>query len=661
MIRLETLSDKSFKLFFNNYLFIDHNIKNPCFKLGLGTARYKMSHGHFKIKERLKDTINLTDYEIISQSENELKIDFNFPGGTLNVIFLVVDSHLEIKPECTNSDINRFWISIVANEKEAIYGCGAQFSELNLRGKCVPLWVEEQGIGRGDPPITGDWYTTYYPQPTFISSENYYCHIDTSFYSEFNFTQKNSHELYIWEIPKRILLGKYGTALKVVENLSTFLGRQPRLPDWVYDGVILGIQGGIDVVNEKIENSSKHNIKISAVWCQDWQGIRMTSFGKQLFWDWKFDENLYPDLSNFIEILNKNGIKFLGYINPFLAIEGELYKEASKQGYCIKNKDGNDYHLITTDFPTALLDLTNPKAIEWIKSIIKKNMIELGLNGWMVDYGEYLPTDAVLHSGISAEEFHNQYPVIWAKVIYDVLNETDNLKNLLYFTRSGYTHASKYTMLYWPGDQLVNWSLNDGIASVIPGGISLGICGIGYYHYDIGGYTTLTPFKRSKEVFLRWAELATFSMLMRTHEGNRPSENWQFDSDAETLEHLSRLIDIHVNLKPYLIHLSKEYQERGIPPMRGCFLHYEKDKKLHKIKYQFLLGRDLLIAPVIAPNVLKWKVYFPDDVWIHIWSGKEYRQGWNEIDAPLGNPPVFYRKVSKFSNIFENIKKKHFQ
>ena len=86
------------------------------------------------------------------------------------------------------------------------------------------------------------------------------------------------------------------------------------------------------------------------------------------------------------------------------------------------------------------------------------------------------------------------------------------------------------------------------------------------------------------------------------------------------------------------------------------YLHYETDPEVHNIKYQYLLGRDLLIAPVYKPNMVEWKVYFPEDIWIHLWSGKEYTKGWNTVDAPLGQPPVFYLKGSTFTALFNEIK-----
>jgi sulfoquinovosidase len=676
MIKFES-KDKGFKLYYKEHLVLSHSPGKPCVKIGKGVPKYKEQHGCFSpIKNVSLGEYLLQDFEV--KNDTEKQIDLEFKSGQEILKLSVVDTGkiLEILPECDNPSINRFTIVLQAKSEEAIYGCGEQFSELNLRGKDVPLWVEEQGIGRGDPKfitfllntfggVGGDWYTTYYPQPTFVSSANYFCHFESSWYGKFNFTKTNCHELTIWGIPKKIQIGKYDTAVETVSTLSEILGRQPKFPEWALEnGMWLALQGrkGKEWVEERLKNALEKGVKVGAIWSQDWQGIYVTSFGTQLFWDWKWDGNgreiRFPNFPDFVkEMREKYKVRYIGYINSFLNQGGDMYKEAAEKGYLVKNADGSIHEAIVTSFPVGIIDLTNPEAFSWIKEIMKKNMIEeAGLSGWMSDFGESIQMDAVLHSGISGEEFHNQYPVEWQRANYEALKESGKLGEIVYFTRSGYSHTSKYSTCIWAGDQLPTFSMDDGLASVIPGGLSLGMCGIGYYHSDIGGYTTFKPFfVRKKEVFMRWAEQAAFTILMRTHEGNQPDNNIQFDLDDEVLGHLAKMTQIHVHLAPYLKYISNEYQEKGLPCMRPLYLHYEDDPQCHSIKYEYLFGRDLLIAPVIKKNKAMWKVYLPKDNWIHVWTGKEYAKGWHEIAAPLGKPPVFYRNDADMKALFEKI------
>jgi len=155
LLKLEQITD-GFKLYFKEFPFLFHTTLNPSFYIGHGTGRFKMHHSHFKIREKLLSKTALRNYKILSQSDDMLELKLHNKEQELNVKIEIENYNLEMSCHCPDSEINRFWLKIPAKKEEAVYGCGEQFSELNLRGKDVPLWVEEQGVGRGDPPITGD-------------------------------------------------------------------------------------------------------------------------------------------------------------------------------------------------------------------------------------------------------------------------------------------------------------------------------------------------------------------------------------------------------------------------------------------------------------------------------------------------------------------------
>ncbi|HMF31697.1 MAG TPA: alpha-glucosidase, partial [Candidatus Lokiarchaeia archaeon] len=152
------------------------------------------------------------------------------------------------------------------------------------------------------------------------------------------------------------------------------------------------------------------------------------------------------------------------------------------------------------------------------------------------------------------------------------------------------------------------------------------------------------------------AEHGAFTVTLRTHEGNCPPISWQFDSDEETLTHFARMTRIFVHLKPYSLAVLDEYYSTGSPTIRHPILHYEEDRVLLKIKTEYLYGRDLLVAPVLKPKKTSWKVYLPEDEWIHVWTSRRYGKGWHVVPAPLGQIPVFYRASSTFADLFQGIK-----
>ncbi|NLH38360.1 MAG: alpha-glucosidase [Thermotogaceae bacterium] len=686
--KLDVKCDSNVLIFSCNDFLLKHSQESPLFYVGKGEDEFTMYHGNFDIQKFYDSKIPLRKYNVISKSQlreeyssqNELKCEFYSDSGEqLVCTFLYTSNYpetLEIIIESFSEGLNRLWIHIHASENEEIYGCGEQYSYLALRGKRVPLWSSEQGVGRNKKDLIthfanfkdnagGDWWTTYFPQPAYISSRNYYCIVHDYSYMEFDFSHKDFHELEIHNIPQRISFGSYDSLYDVTTALTHTLDTPSTLPDWLYDGVILGLQGGTDVVMPKIKAALEKGLKISGMWIQDWEGKRVTTFGKQLMWNWVYDGMLYPELPSTISQLSKMGIKTLGYINPFLALEGSLYEEASKRNLLVKRTDGSEYHVVVTTFPAAVLDLTNPETREWIKGIIKQNMIGMGLSGWMADFGEYLPTDAMLYNGADAQQYHNRYPVEWAKVNREAVEEAGKIGDVVFFMRAGGLGSSKYSTLFWHGDQLVNWSKDDGLPSVIVAALSMTMSGMGLTHSDIGGYTTFAKnvpeliwTKRTKELFMRWAEQAAFTPIMRTHEGNWPDENWQFDSDEETLLHFAMMSNIHAKLKPYIKSLVESYCKNYEPIIMPLNLIYKMDNivdNIEECKYEYLFGKDLLVAPVLEPNTEEWEVVLPPDAWIHMWSGKRYDGGRHKVSAPLGHPPVFYRDASHWKKLFEEV------
>lgn len=658
-------SPEGFSIFLDGKELLRHRPDRPCLYVGRGQADIEMFRGNFNVKDRLTEKIALTDWQAEEVSQGwHIKLN---RGSAAQATLKLTEQEGRLKIVVETADpANRLWLHLEAEEKEKVYGCGEQFSHFNLRGRNFPLWTSEQGVGRNKKSFVtwqadclenagGDYYWTFYPQPTFISTRKYYCHVDNTAYMNFDFSRSDRHELAIWHNKAALIFETAGTYVELVGKLTGLLGRQPELPDWVYEGVILGIQGGTDTCLEKTEKMIQHGMKVVGIWAQDWEGKRITSFGKRLMWNWRWDEELYPGLDREIHRLKERGIRFLGYINPYVAVEKELYAEAAAKGYLAKNVGGEDYQVEFGEFYAGVVDFTNPAAFSWYKEVIKKNLIEFGLDGWMADFGEYLPTDTVLSNGVSAELMHNEWPALWARCNYEALQETGKLGEILYFMRAGYTGSQKYCVMMWAGDQNVDWSLDDGLASVIPAALSLAMTGHGLHHSDIGGYTTLFDMRRTKELLLRWCDFSAFTSLMRTHEGNRPDDNWQFDSDEETIKHFVRMADVHVKLAPYLKEQVRHNAREGLPVMRPLFMHYEEDERTYDIQYQYLLGRDLLVAPVYEKDRDAWEVYLPEDQWIHLWTGQKYGGGTVTVNAPLGYPPVFYRTASDWSNLFAEI------
>lgn len=634
--------------------------------IGSGENQFSMSRGSFKYKQKISGKRKLTLQNQEKTEEGYLLTYVDPKGSSAKEQvhqFAVTQQGSQIRLAYVGEEkpgVNRYWLTFVTNPKEHIYGCGETYSELDLKGQNVRIWVaEHQNTGRiskkiikekllgkhPDKKLSFDKYESYYAQPTFVSSDKYYVHCDINAYSEFDFTDAGKITLYFQE-PPVIITDSGQDFAEVSRKLTGLLGRQKALPDWLYDGVILGIQEGTDVVDAKIRKAKEAGVPVVGVWCQDWSGCRRTGFGYQVMWNWEWDQELYPGLDKKIAEWKDEGVRFLGYINPFIAIEKDLYAYASEHGYCVRDREGKDYLVTITTFPAAMVDFTNPEAYEWYKGLIKENMIGLGMGGWMADFGEYLPIDAVLYSGEDPAIIHNQWPAIWAKMNQEAVAECGKEGQVFFFTRAGHTGTIAHSHMMWTGDQHVDWSIDDGLPAVIPATLSLAMSGYGIAHSDVGGYTTIMHMRRSKELLLRWEEMNVFSPLFRTHEGNQPVNNVQFDDDEELLAQLAKCGRMHVALKDYLKGLVDEEISDGTPVMRPLFYHYD-EAEAYTEKTEYLLGRDLLVAPVYEEGAKSRTIYLPSDGWVNIFDGREYAGGHMIVEAPIGKPPVFVRKDSK--------------
>ena len=637
-------------------------------RVGKGKAHYKMSRGSFKTSDHIYD-VHILKYKTT--------IDHRviFGDDKVEAEVIVDDSHPDYLKFHFHVDFgyNRFYLKFQGFNDEHFYGCGEQYTTLDLKNKKVPIWVSEhQQVlkiakkllrwkikGHPEPDRVTPYknHQTYCSFPIFISSSNYgvYCHADSYGYMKFD---KGVFSMRFREIPQSISLLTADSQKELIENMTKLVGISPKMPDWVNDGAILAMQGGTDVLKEKYQEAKNKGIKVSALWAQDWCGHVVTSFGYQVYWNWKVDDELYHDLQAFIKELHKDGVKFLGYINTFLKEGAPLYNEAKHRNLLVRKKDGSVYHIKSTTFDAGIVDLTNPTAYEWYKNVIKENMIAFGLDGWMADFGEYLPTDAVVYGG-DAAKMHNRWPTLWAKCCYEAVHEMGKEKEIFYFNRAAYGHTVQYTNSMWNGDQHVDYSDEYGLGSVIPASLSLSCSGCGVVHSDIGGYTTVMFMKRGPELMRRWSEMNIFTPVYRTHEGNRPKDNAQYNH-PEVVDEFVENSHIYAELKPYRASVYEELYQNGTPMIRPLFVHYDDERSKVEQK-EYLFGEDILVSPVLRESEKEHKVYLPEGKWVQFFTDKEYDSGEHVIASPLGVAIAFYKKDSRFKDLFNEITKKHYK
>lgn len=638
-----------------------HSFIHPAFAIGHGEPEIEMNRGNFRIRDHLAERTPLPH---LSVDGNELRFA-TVAGAPPSLVWHLEEGpdHIRLVLRHVAPGINRVWLTLPAEPAERVRGGGEQFSHLDLRGRRFPLWTSEPGVGRDktsaisqqadrEANAGGDYWTTTYPQPTFLSDRLYAVHIDTTAYAAFDFTATDRHEIEIWEAPAAIdLLGAPDHA-SLVRRLSDLFGRAPSPPAWAMRGAIIGLKDGENGF-ARLQRILDAGAAVSGLWCEDWAGVRETSFGTRLFWDWRWSERRYPRLPERIAELARRDIRFLAYANPYLATDGTLYPEALARNLFARDAGGGPYNVDFGEFEAGVVDFTNPEAGAWFaERILMREMLDLGIAGWMADFGEYLPTDTRL-AHADPLLAHNAWPTLWAEVNAGALARHKRGVEAVFFMRAGYTGVQRHCPLLWGGDQCVDFSRHDGLRTTITAALSAGLVGNRFHHSDIGGYTSLYGLVRTPELLRRWTEMAAFTPVMRTHEGNRPRQNLQIDAEPTVLAEFARFTQVHAALGPYLAAVAAEAQS-GLPAQRPLFLHFPADQEAARIEDQYLLGPDLLVAPVHEAGRDRWAAYLPAGAdWQHLWSGACHKGGQRVVvEAPLGRPPVFSRLGSPHAALF---------
>lgn len=511
---------------------------------------------------------------------------------------------------------------------EAFFGLGSQTVAMDLRGRRYPLWTQEQGIGKPEDgglfPLNNVPEAAYAPMGVWHSSAGYSAVLATDAYTELDLTGDTGTLRCHGELPAFVLIDG-ATPRERLRKVTDIIGRIDTPPAWMFapwnDAV-----GGPERLRAVAETLRENGVPSSAIWSEDWIGGSEGPSGYRLSYAWAWDPAQYPDLAADVAWLHARGFAFLAYFNPFVPDTTAMWDEGVAGGFLIESPEGGAYVFPDPAGRSAsLVDLTNPAAVAWLSGYLTTAAETLGIDGWMADFAEWLPTDAIVHSGESAWLVHNRYPLMWQKVNRDVMTEVhgggpSTAEGWLYFARSGWasTHGATGPLapMLWGGDQDTDWDRDDGLPSVIPIASHLGLSGVPIFGSDIAGYSSFQAPPTTKELFFRWDSMSALHGVMRTHHGSSECANWSFDRDEETLAHHRRWASVHARLLPLLTSLAREAGETGLPLVRHPWLVEPTHRALWTgTPDLFFLGDDLLVAPVVTEGATERTVTLPGAGW----------------------------------------------
>jgi alpha-D-xyloside xylohydrolase len=385
--------------------------------------------------------------------------------------------------------------------------------------------------------------------------------------------------------------------------------------------------------------------------------------------DWAMDPRDWPDPAGLLKELKEMGVELMVSIWPTVNPSNPVYNEMAERGLLAQTVHGVQAHIPITDTTPegmslcAFYDATNPEARAFVWEKVKQNYLDYGVRVFWLDADEpeLMPMHAeniryALGNGL---EVTNLYPLLHQKGFYEGMRAAgiDEIVNL---SRSAWAGSQRYGAAVWSGDIRSRFDI---LRAQIPAGLNIAMSGIPWWTTDIGGFMEgdiRTDY--FKELIVRWFQYGVFCPLFRLHGVRLPlnglygaqssgadNEVWSYGEKA--YEIISGLLFLREKLKPYLRELNKAAHERGIPPMRPLYYDFPSDAQASLIADQFMLGSDLLVAPVTEQGAVSRGVYLPSGTtWVEAWTGQEYQGGQQlQAEAPLERIPVYWRKGSPFA------------
>ncbi|WP_022885916.1 alpha-xylosidase [Glaciibacter superstes] len=513
---------------------------------------------------------------------------------------------------------------------ELVYGLGERFGPLVKNGQTVDIWNADGGtsseLSYKNVPfyLTNRGYGVLVNHPEHVSFE-----VGSEAVEQVQFSVAGEHLEYL------VIYGP--TQKEILERYTRLTGRPARVPAWSY-GLWLSTsfttQYDEATVTSFIDGMAERDLPLSV-------------FHFDCFWmrefnwtDFEWDPRVFPDPEGMLARLHDKNLHVSAWINPYIGQRSALFDEAKNAGYLVKKADGEVWQWDMWQAGMGLVDFTNPDAVSWFQGKLR-HLFEQGVDAIKTDFGERIPTDVVWHDGSSPDAMHNWYTQLYNKAVFEVLEEHRGEGDAVLFARSA-TVGGQQQPVHWGGD---NSSSFESMAESLRGGLSLSLSGFGYWSHDIGGFEGLPD----AAVFKRWVAFGLLSSHSRLHGSTSYRVPWLFDDGSEAagqsaVEVTRRFTKLKLELMPYLYQVGLEVHRTGIPFMRPMQLEFGEDPAVDYLDRQYLLGPDLLVAPVFsaAGDV---EYYLPAGTWTNYLTGESVQGGgWRRETHDFASVPLWVRE-----------------
>ncbi|EGT5619291.1 DUF4968 domain-containing protein [Clostridium perfringens] len=546
------------------------------------------------------------------------------------------------------------------NDCLAYYGLGEKGGDLNKKG-CYT-----ENFNTDDPETDDDSITYYKTIPFYVALKEeatYGIFFDNSFRSYFDMGMEMGDRIFFGAIGGQI---QYyfipGENIKeVVKNYTALTGRMEMPPLWS-----LGYQQcrfsyfSQEEVRELVKTFEEKDIPLDVVYLDiDYMdGFRVMTFKTPNF----------DDAAGLISDLKEKGIRTITIVDPGVKVDEEypVFKRGKEGNHFTKKLDGEIFIGAVWPGDSAFPDFSNNDCREWWKSELKKFISEHGMDGIWNDMNEpcvfnndhKTMLESCLHNSdngvIEHKEFHNRYGFEMSRCSKEAQEELHPNERGFSMTRATYAGGQRYSSV-WTGDNMSLWSQ---MRMSISMNANLGISGFSFVGNDVSGF----GLDSSEELFIRWMEMGPFIPIFRNHSNmyTRRQEPWAFGPRAEKIAKKS--IELRYELLPYIYDLYYISHKEGLPIFRPMIMEYEKDMNLLNIREQFMLGENMLVAPVLYEGERSKTVYLPKGSWFNYFTMEKLQGGkWYKLPCELDEILVFVKEgsiIPTYNKKFRNVKER---
>jgi alpha-glucosidase (family GH31 glycosyl hydrolase) len=617
-------------------------LTNLTVSVGSGSADIQSSFGSFRFDNVTMDVVTATQATFRSAGFGPQIITLQ-DGDGIDLADLVLTiapvgptTALTIDITASNAG-NRVVVAADCTQDDHFLGLGSHAQDVDHVGEAFPLFVSEPGVGKTfDDDIPDDWFirgtrhASSYPVPFFVRPHvNHGLLFETNGRVEMDLCHSDSGRFSatIWdEDSANIVLFADTDPVRILQQHAAWVGRPELPPPWAFapwNDAIRGVANVLDVAQTLRDAGAVSSV----IWTEDWKGGRLTDNGYRVSGEWTVDRELYPDPEGIAQTLNDQGFRWFGYFAPYVREGTTAWDEALAADAVTVDAQGNVLTFTGPSFEIeAYLDLTSDAgqtfAIERMQAAA-----DVGFDGWMADFAEWLPIDAVLDDGSTGLPAHNRYPGLWQSINAEALQGRD----ATFFARSGFGGAQRNAPIIWGGDQRTDFQADDGFPSVLSLGLGASVSGIPIFTHDVAGYNSIGNPPSTQELWFRWAWLGAFSPILRTHHGAFADDNHQFNSTPDTLDHWVRVTQEHTRIFPYRYGIAARASTQGIPMILPIGFRYDADVSRNDA---WLLGDSLLVAPITEQGATSRQIDLPEDVqWFDWWTDEPVSSGVFNADA----------------------------